>query len=115
MGKYLFLLLIVLTCWATSSCEPPGPAPDCPRSGNFVATVKNEDGWIRYHFELREYVLYFSLDGSLQQNMVGIPCHLSEEFREDIPVIFDADIYETKDSLKLEYRTFAVKIRKIKK
>lgn len=86
--KFLALIFILL------SCADKTPPPGCNGAGKFVMTLKNQKGRIIPDTLSKTFNLHFSADGSLEHNLVAVPCNLPLNFQSTVNVMFDGNFYE---------------------
>lgn len=94
------------------SCSRSYPKPDCSNFGQFVMSIKNQKAAIKYNTDYKKFVLHFSLDGSLESNLIGVPCKLDSSYQGNVDVYINADLFKLSDSTKND-SVYAVTIRKI--
>ncbi|MCD8541122.1 MAG: hypothetical protein LRY55_16215 [Leadbetterella sp.] len=90
MKKAALLSILFLT----AACSDNRPEVRCPGAGDFVMTLKNEEGRILPDKRTGKYYLHFSPDGRMEYNTTAYPCNLSRDFQGEVNVYFDGDFYE---------------------
>lgn len=77
------MLLCAFSCEKEEIALPESDASLCNPDKKTVKKVSDTSGFIWFNQSLQTYILYASINGTYDSQIVGLPCNLPENFEKD--------------------------------